>query len=163
MNRLEQYIRDHKSQFDEEPKTGHYERLQQKMERKRRKIVTLRWTASVAASLALLFSVGIIKQYIGTQNGVMALCENVVDLKTCYLDRMNDVANHIDALTVEFDLWDRHQVMTDVQNIIDAADSGFEDELPDELPDETAKAILADYYQRNLESLDGIVKTLETP
>ena len=163
MNRLEQYIRDHKSQFDEEPKTGHYERLQQKVGSKHRNIVALRWAISVAASLILLLSIGIIRQYIGTQNSVTAVCENVVDLKACYLDRMNDVANHIDVLTVELDLWDRYQVMTDVQNIIDAADSGFEDELPDELPDETAKAILADYYQRNLEGLNEIVKTLETP
>ena len=163
MNRLESYIRDHKSLFEDEPETGHFERLQKRMERKQRKTVALRWSAFVAASLALLFSVGIIRQYAGTQNSVVAVCENAVDMKACYLDRMNTVASHIDALIVDFDLWDRQQVMTDVQNIIDAADSGFEKELPDELPDETAQSILADYYQRNLESLNGIVKILETP
>ena len=163
MNRLEEYICDHKSLFDEEPETGHFERLHQRMEHQRRKNVVLRWTASVAASLVLLFSVGIIRQYIGTHDSVTAVCENVIDQKACYLDRMNTVASHIDALTMDFDLWDRQQVMTDVQNIIDAADSGFENELPDELPDETAQSILADYYQRNLESLNGIVKILETP
>ena len=161
MNRLEQYIRDHKNLFDEEPPKGHFERLQQKLGHKHRKAVVLRWTVSVAASLVILLSVGIIRQYAGKQNSMVVVCENADDLKACYLDRMNLVAGRIEALTAGFDQWDQQQVMDDVQNIIYTVSDDFESELPEELPDHLAKAILSDYYRQNLKSLEMIERTVK--
>ena len=158
MNRLEEYIRDHKRLFDEEPAAGHFERLQQKMTRKQGRIVAMRWTTSIAASIALLLTAGILWQNAGRKNENMLLCDSVIDIKMCYLDRTNVVAEQIESLVTDFDLWDRQDVMNDVQNIIDATDSYFESELPEELPDNMAKAILADYYRQNLESLELIVQ-----
>ena len=161
MNRLEQYIRDRKSLFDEEPATGHFERMQQKMNRKLRRIVTLRWSISIAASVAILFSAGIIwQQHAGEQGERMTGCENATDMKLCYLDKMNGIADQIELLSKDLDQWDRQQVMTDVQNIIDIADSGFENEIPEELPAKKAKLILSDYYRQNLESLEMIAEEL---
>ena len=161
MNRLEQYIRDHKNLFDEEPATGHFERLQQKMERKSKRNILLRWSVSIAASIAIVFLAGIVWQHTGKQNESMTMCENAIDMKDCYLSRMNVVANQIQILTKDLDSWDRQQVMIDVQNIINIADNGFESEIPDELPANEAKLILSDYYQQNLESLERIVEELQ--
>ncbi|MDR1171655.1 MAG: hypothetical protein LBL24_04290 [Bacteroidales bacterium] len=161
MNRLEQYIRDNKSRFDEEPAAGHFERWQQKTDRKPGRIVALRWSVSIAASIAILLSAGIIRQYAGKQAHMMAMCENAHDMKVCYLNRMNVVADRIEELTRDLDQWDQQQVMTDVHNIIDAAGSGFENEIPEELPDEKTRSILSDYYRQNLESLEMIREKVE--
>jgi hypothetical protein len=161
MNRLEQYIRNNRSRFDEEPAAGHFERLQQKMNRKPGRTVALRWGVAVAASVAIVLSAGIIRQYAGKRDSMTAMCENTGDMKVCYLDKMNAVAGQIEELTRDFDQWNRQQVMTDVNNIIDAAGSGFENEIPEELPDARAKEILADYYRQNLNSLEWIERKIK--
>jgi hypothetical protein len=160
MNRLEQFVRNHKSRFDEEPAAGHFERLQQKMNRKSKRIAALRWSVSIAASVAIIFLTGIVWQYSEKQDNRTALCENAVDMKVCYLDRMNTVALQIEMLTKDFSPWDQQQVMNEVQNAIDAAGSGFENEIPEELPENEAKLILSDYYRQNLESLEMIAEEL---
>jgi hypothetical protein len=160
MNRLEEYIRDNKSLFDEEPPAGHFERMQQKMSRKSGKIIALRWSISIAASIAVLLTAGVIWQNAGKQNDRIILCENVSDMKICYLDRMYEVAGQIERLVTDFDPWDQQQVLDDVQNIIDTVSDDFESEIPEELPDDMAKAILSDYYRQNLESLEMIVELI---
>jgi len=156
MNSLEQYISEYKSLFEEEPATGHFERFQEKMNRKSAKIITLRWGISIAASIAIVLSVW---QYIEKQNEMM-VCENAADMKTCYLDRMDVVASQIETLIRDFDQWDKQDVMNDVQNIIDAVNGDFESEIPEELPGDMAKAILSDYYRQNLEGLEMIMKSI---
>lgn len=172
MNRLEQYIRENKSRLDEEPIAGHFERLQQKMNHEQHRFPPmwggrgerpiLRWGVSIAASIVLLLSVGIIWHYAGKQDDRMAICESTFDMKVCYLDKMNAVASQIVEHTKDMDEWDQQQVMTDVQNIIDAANSGLESELPEELPEYQTKSILSDYYRQNLESLEMIEKRVKS-
>ena len=159
MRRLEQYISDHKRLFDEEPAAGHFDRLQQKMTRRRRKTIVLRRSMSIAASIAILFSAGVIWQNSMKQNGT-TLCENAAEMKICYLGRMYEVACQIEKLISDFDQWDRQEVMGDVQNIIDAVCHDFESEIPEELPDDLTKVILSDYYRQNLEGLEMIVKSI---
>ena len=159
MSYLEEYICEQKSLFDEEPATGHFERLQQKMIRRRGKIITLRRSISIAASIVLLFSAGIVWQNSGKQDRII-LCENVSDMKICYLDKMYEVAGRIEELVVDFDQWDRQELLDDVQNIIDEVSDDFESEIPEELPDNLAKEILSDYYRQNLESLEMIVESI---
>jgi hypothetical protein len=164
MNRLEEFINNHKNLFDEEPEAGHFERLQEKMNRETlrdaaRHVSTVKilWRGlSIAASIAIVFSVW---QYASRQN-VILVCENAIDMKICYLDRMEAVANQIEALISDFDQWDRQDVMNDVQNIIDAVNSDFEIEIPEELPEDIAKTIIADYYRQNLESLKMIAESI---
>jgi len=162
MNKLEQYISDRKSQFEEEPSTGHFERMQQKISRKSGRIVALRWTVSLAASIALLFSAGVIWQHIKSPDGKTMVCENTVDMKSCYLNKMNAVAARIETLTENLDSWDRQQVMTDVQNIISEAGSSLENEIPKELPAKEANLILSNYYRQNLESLEMVAKRVSS-
>jgi hypothetical protein len=156
MNRLEEFISTNKSLFDEEPAAGHFERLQQKMNRTSGRIIALRWGMSIAASIAIVFSVW---QYAVKQNG-MEVCENATDMKICYLNRMDAVVSQIETLISDFDQWDRQEIMNDVQDIIDAVNGDFESELPDEIPDDMAKAILADYYRKNLEGMEMIVQSI---
>jgi len=160
MKQLEQYIRDRKSLFEEEPPAGHFERMQQKINRKTKRVNALRWSISIAASITLLFSVGVVWQHITKQESKTVVCENEVDMKNCYLSKMNAVAAQIDMLTKNLDSWDRQQVMADVQNIINEAGSGFEKEIPEELPTNEAKIILSNYYRHNLESLEMVVEDL---
>ena len=160
MNKLELFIRNQKNLFDEEPQTGHFERLQQKINRKSNRIESLRWSISIAASVAILLSAGMVWQYNRKQGDRMLICENTADMKACYLDKINAVAVQIEALTVNLDSWDRQQVMTDVQNIIDVTGTGFENEIPEELHESKAKSILSDYYRQNLESMEMIAEEL---
>ena len=160
MNRLEQYIRNHKNRFDEEPASGHFERLQQKMNRRSGRIAALSRNVSIAASVTIILLAGMLWKNTGRQDNRMAICENSSDMKLCYLDRMNAVAVRIEALTENLDPWNRQQVMMDVQNIMDAAGSGFESEIPEELPEHEAKSILADYYRQYLESLERMAGEL---
>ena len=156
MNKLEKYVHDNKNLFDEEPTSGHFERLQQKMNRKSGQIVALQWGFSIAATIAIVFLTGIILQHSGNKDCTMASCENAADMKLCYLEKMNDIAGKIELLTKDFDPWYRQEVMTDVQSIIDIADIGLENEIPEELPENQAKVILSNYYRQNLESLQMI-------
>ena len=121
----------------------------------------LRWSVSIAASVTLLILAGIMWQYTGKQESMMTICDNSGDIKSCYLDKMNAVANRIEKLAMNLDQWNRQQVMTDVQNIIDAAGSDFESEIPEELPDNKAKLILSDYYRKNLEGLEMIAQRIQ--
>ena len=161
MNKLEQYINDRKRQFEEEPPSGHFDRMQKKINHKFMRISVLRWSISIAASLAIVFFAGNVWQSARKQHDKTMVCENAIDMKNCYLNRMYAVANRIEALSTHLDQWDRQQVMSDVQNIIDLADSDFESEIPEELPDDKVKLILSGYYRQNLESLEMIGKTLE--
>ena len=200
MSYLEEYIREQKSLFDEEPATGHFERLQEKMdnsstltglstlsgrrernnlsgceaadrvekrnavrvEKQNKTIRTihpaLRWTISIAASIAVLFAAGILWQYSGKQKN-MLVCENAADMKICYLDKMNLVAGQIETLIKDFDKWDQQDVMNEVQNIIEAA-GDFDREIPEELPEDRTKAILSEFYRQNLESLEMIAQII---
>ena len=160
MNKLEKYVSENKNLFDEEPASGHFERLQQKMNRKSVRIAALRWGMSIAASVAIVLLIGILLKHSGKKDDLIASCENAADMKLCYLEKMNVIAEKIEALTKDFDPWYRQDVMTDVQNIIDIADIGLENEIPEELPDNQAKAILSDYYRQNLESLEMMVEEL---
>ena len=159
MNNLEKYIRDNRSRFDEEPEAGHFERLQQKMTRKSGKIIALRRSISIAASIAILLTAGLLWHHSGKQSGIL-LCENVSDMKICYLDRMYEVVGRIEQLVMDFDQWEQQEVLNDVQNIIDAVNDDFESEIPEELPNDRARAILSDYYRQNLESLEMIVESI---
>ena len=156
MNRLEEYICNHKSLFDEEPATGHFERLQQKMNRKSMKTIVLRCSLSVAASIAVICSAGMIWQYAAKQNELN--CENAADMKICYLNRMNIVVNQIEGLIKDFEPWDQQEVMNEVYYIIDAVNNDLDIDLPEELHEDRAREILADYYQHNLEGLEMIVE-----
>ena len=161
MNKLEEYIRDNKNRFDEEPTSGHFERMQQKMNRPSRRTVALRWAVSIAASIAILILAGItLQRHAARQTGRIIVCENTINMKSCYLKKMNAVAGQIEALSKNLDPWDQQQVMTEVQNIINTAGSGLESEIPEELPKNQAKAILSGYYRQNLESLERIMNEL---
>jgi len=160
MNKLEQYINDRKSRFEEEPPAGHFERMQQKINRKSRRIIVLRWSISIVASIAIVFLAGILWEHAEKHNAGPVMCENTKNMKDCYLRKMNTVAVQIEILSKSLDQWDRQQVMTDVQNIIDTANSGFESELPEELPAKETKSILSNYYRQNLESLETVAARL---
>jgi hypothetical protein len=163
MNELEKYIGDRKSQFDEEPSAGHFERMQQKIDRKSKRIIILRRSISIAASIAIILSMSfVLWQHKENQNDKQVICENGIDMKSCYLNKMNVVAGRIEILSRNLDSWDRQQVMSDVQNIIDIAGSDFESEIPKELPEHETKLILSDYYRQNLEGLKTMEEKLKT-
>ena len=159
MNSLEEYISHHQNLFEEEPEAGHFERLQQKMNRKSSRVVALRWTISIAAFVAMILLAGIVSQYPGKQTNIL-VCENASDIKICYLDKMNDVANLIEILVSDFDSWDRRDVMNDVQNILENSEN-FDNEILEELSEEKTKAILSDFYRQNLESLEMIAQSIK--
>ena len=155
MNRLEQYVRAHKSFFEEEPADGHFERLLQRESRKR----VWRTCIPIAASIAILLTSGAIWMHFTGQNS----CEDAANMKICYLDKMVTLANSIEESIIDFDQWDRQQVMSDVQSILEAVSSGFENEIPDELSPKKVKSILSNYYQQNLESLEMIKILITQP
>jgi hypothetical protein len=157
---LEKYIIDNKNRFEEEPSIGHFERFQQKTARKQ-KLTVVQWSISIAASIAILLTMGILLQHTDNQGETMLLCENAVDIRVCYIEQMNAVAGKIEILTQDFDRWDRQEVINIVQDIINSSANGnFESELPTELPGDATRAILADYYQRNLQGLERIIQSI---
>jgi len=163
MDSLEKYIRENKSRFEEEPEADHFERMQKKMKVKSsssgKRFVAIRWGMSIAASIAIIYIVSsIIFQNVAKQN---VICENTINMKICYLEKMYAVAGQIEELIVDFDQWDRQLVMSDVQYIIETVNSDFENEIPEELPDDIAKVILSEYYRHNLESLEMIVESIK--
>ena len=161
MKNLETYISENRHSFDEEPNTGHFKRFQQKTTRKRN-LTIVKWSVSIAASICLLISVGVMLYQYDSHGNMAMSCENAVDIRACYLNKMMALAEKIDVLTQDFDQWDRAEVMMAVQTIIDAAANGLlESELPDELPEERARTILSDYYQQNLQGLELIAQVLQ--
>ncbi|MDR2039941.1 MAG: hypothetical protein LBQ60_18625 [Bacteroidales bacterium] len=158
MKKLEQYIRNHKNLFEEEPASGHFERLQQKIQAKQHPVSLSRLIVGIAASVTLVLSAGLLWWYTHQPSNTLAICDNADDMKLCYLDKMNDVAEKIFELSK--DQWDQELVMEDVKGIIEA-NQNFEKEIPEDLPDEAVKSILSDYYQHNLESLYTIANVLK--
>jgi hypothetical protein len=160
MNRLEQFISDNRPAFDEQPPNGHKERLQQKINLQHRKTIAFWWTAGIAASVAILITAGLFWTMPDTTNTEL-LCENSANMQYCYLEKMDAVASQIEVLVKDYDPWDRREVMDNVQEIIEATQGKeLENELPPELSAAEHKAILADYYQHNLSSMEGIVYSL---
>jgi hypothetical protein len=165
MRNLETYITENRNSFDEEPNSGHFKRFQQKTNRKRN-LKIVKWSISIAASICILVSAGImLYQYDshGNNNIAMSSCENAIDIRACYLNKMMALAEKIETLTQDFDRWDRAEVMMAVQTIIDAtANSFLASDLPNELPEERTRTILSDYYQRNLQGLELIAQVVQT-
>ena len=163
MKKLETYINENQHRFEEEPNTGHFNRFQQKTNRKRN-LTIVKWSVSVAASICILVSAGImLYQYDSHGNNLAMSCENARDIRACYLNKMNALAEKIETLTQDFDQWDRMEVMLAVRNIIDSTTNSFlESDLPDELPKERARIILSDYYQQNLQGLELIAQVVQT-
>ena len=156
MNSLKEYIKENKSKFEEEPLSGHFERLQGKMKRKPHNKFVLRWAISVAAAaVTLLILLDIVLPFSEKQKNIITIsdCENSNDVKLCYLSKMDSIANLIEILTKNLDQSVQQELMNEIYNIIEIASTGM-DELPKELPEDRAKAILANYYKQNLESLE---------
>jgi hypothetical protein len=153
MNNLEQFIDKNRLMFDEEPDSGHFERLQKKMHRSRR-ITMIRWSIGIAAVLAVVFTARILRQ------PDVLPCEMSADMKMCYLEQFDRVAGQIEALAATLDAWDRKQVMDNVQFIIHTVANEAEADIPAELPPDARKAILSEYYQRYLVSMQNMVVTL---
>ena len=170
MDNLKTYINKHRQEFDaEEPAAGHFERLQAKLATRQkptavRRTLRYRQLYSVAASVILLLSLGTGWFLFFNRSGnssdlTTTICDDPATMKYCYLDKMNDVAMYIDRLTEDTDPFVRESLQMEVASIINDTQS-FEQELPVELSPENAQAILADYYQRHLETLQDIVQTL---
>ena len=163
MDSLEKYIRENKSRFEVEPEAEHFERMQKKMKAKSsssgKRFVAIQWGISIAASIALIFIVSNIVFQNTTKQ--IITCENAINMKICYLEKMYTVAGQIEELIVDFDQWDKQLVMSDVQYIIETVNSDFESEIPEELPVDIAKVILSEYYRHNLESLEMIVESIK--
>ncbi|GHV26033.1 hypothetical protein FACS1894176_05950 [Bacteroidia bacterium] len=160
MSHLEQFIRDNRLAFDEQPPAGHRERLEQKINQQHRKTIALWWTAGIAASVAIVIFAGLFWQQPSITNTEL-LCENSANMQYCYLEKMDVVAGQIEELIKDYDPWDKQEVMDNVQEIIEATQgTDLADELPPELSAAEHKAIISDYYQHNLSSMEGIVYSL---
>jgi hypothetical protein len=158
---LEHFIKNNLPAFDEEPATGHHERLQTRREKihRRTKIFTISQIAA-AACIATVFAVNMLwynHTPVARQN--MLLCENINDIKSCYLSKMNDVSMQIMEIVPTLDNIDPGEVMEEIDNLL-AIDDEIEQELLNELSDEEATAVLIDYYQDNLENLQALAKLL---
>lgn len=170
MDQLKTYINKHRPEFDtEEPAAGHFERLEAKLAAqqptKGRRMAMPRLRYAVAASVALLVSLGISIFFFHDNTAKIIVvaestpCDDPATMKYCYLEKMNDTAILIDRLTENTDLFVRQTIQEEVASIIEDTQS-FDEELPDELAPERAQAILSDYYRQHLETLQDIAQTL---
>jgi hypothetical protein len=162
MKNLERFIKNNLPAFDEEPASGHFERLQAKWEhtRRRTKTLTISQLAAAACLAAVVTVIALVyDRPAATSPEIVVLCENAADMKSCYLSKMNDVAAQIQKMAETLDSIDPQEVMMEVDNLLATGDD-IELALPDELPDDAAKAMKANYYQRHLESLQSIAQQI---
>ncbi len=161
MKKLDQYIKDNRAAFEEEPAAGHYGRFQEKLARanSKRKIIVFAQLA-VAASIAVLLSIGFFSQRMpGDNNNRITVCENADNMQSCYLSKIDDAAAEIQALTEGMDSWSRITVTTEVENIVRSAND-IASLLPNALSEEESNGILSGYYQNSLESLQTIAQVV---
>ncbi|MDR0694729.1 MAG: hypothetical protein LBF81_05475 [Prevotellaceae bacterium] len=159
---LERFIKNNLPAFDEAPASGHYERMQAKWAKARRraKILSISQMAAAACIIAAFtVTVFLYDHAPATLPEAVVLCENAADMKSCYLSKMNDVAAQIRAIAATLDDIDPQEVMIEVDNLLATGDD-IEQELPGELSGEAATAVLSNYYQHNLESLQTIIQLL---
>jgi len=161
MNKIEQYIHENKILFEQEPPSGHWERMQQKMNQKPYRRNFLQWSMSIAASVAIICAAVFVFQYVKKTNDSTMVCENTPDMRSCYLSKMNLIAGKIAILTKDMDPRDQQQVLSAVQSIIGMAQNGIENEIPKELPNTETRSIVSSYYKQNLESLESIEQRLK--
>ncbi|MDR2359161.1 MAG: hypothetical protein LBD87_05110 [Prevotellaceae bacterium] len=158
---LERFIKNNLPAFDETPAGGHYERMQAKwtQARRRAKIFSISQMAAACIIAAFAVTIFLYDHTPATPQDTVTLCENAADMKSCYLSKMNDVAAQIRAIAATLDNIDPQEVMIEVDNLL-ATGNDIEQELPDELSGEAATAVLANYYQHTLESLQTIIQLL---
>ncbi|MDR1405601.1 MAG: hypothetical protein LBI89_00165 [Prevotellaceae bacterium] len=157
---LERFIKNNLSAFDEEPAGGHYERLQAKQTKTRRRAGML-FMAQMMAAACIAVAVTVYWRHMPAVSQTPdALCENTADMKSCYFDKMNAVAAQIREIAGTLDSMDAQDVMMEVENILLDGDD-IEQQLPEELSEEAAKAILSGYYQHHLETLQSIAEHCE--
>ncbi|MCL2098687.1 MAG: hypothetical protein FWH23_08035 [Bacteroidales bacterium] len=167
MDNLKTYINQHRREFDaEEPTAGHFERLEAKLaaaqQRSKSRRALSYWPLyAAAATVLLLVSLGL-NWFFSTKqsdNPLIDVCDNPATMKLCYLNKMQDTAMYIDELTRDADPFVRQALQMEVADIIDNNRS-FDRELPTELLPEAAHAILSNYYQHHLETLQDIAQNL---
>ncbi len=155
---LDEFIKNNREAFDEEAPVGHYERFCMRMQSEQRykKAVQLYMQIAVAASLVILFSLHVFLIHNQPENNKIAtICEQTVDMKSCYRNKMDNLAVQIQALAQNMDAWNRQIVYDEVENIITSVDD-IEYMLPYEISEQETKQIMAEYYQQSLESLENI-------
>lgn len=159
MKHLEQYIKDHRPAFEEEPAAGHYARFRAKAGAHR---TGRRWYLALqiaaAACVAGFLSLGILLHR-GAPDNQSALCDQAEDMRSCYLEKIDGAAAEIDRLTQHFEYHDRLTVSIEVNNILQSARE-VDDLLPDTLPEEESREILSGYYQNTMESLQTIIQII---
>ncbi len=164
MDKFKTYIKEHREEFDtESPSAGHFERFEAKQQQNdqpaRRAVLSWHWAA--AASVLLLFSVGIWHSKGGnnTSSSVTVLCNDPANMKSCYLQQMEETAEVIDQLSEKLDPFTRGDLQMTVVGIIDS-NRTFDQDLPEELSKKETDTILSAYYRQNLEVLQRLAQQL---
>jgi hypothetical protein len=161
MDILKKYIEENRQAFDcVEPTNGHFERMFEKAANQKNKskfnYSKAFWSYSIAASLLLALTLGIVFTHLSkkTENSEL-LCTNAKNMKRCYIRQMENVASNIENLSKKYDEFTKDDINTEVKNIIEMSHY-FEYELPQELSNAKKAAIMSDFYQHNLNTLQDI-------
>ena len=154
---LEDFIKTNIDEFDtEEPRDGHFERFAERINKKHRKITILRWSASVAVSVILLATVGILRQ---NPIPVCNFSDEVVELQNYYESTLNAEIDRVEKLIAMADFDIRTDMAHDIAQI--KIETG---QIPSDIcgdSGDNAVAVLVEFYQNRITALrymSGIIE-----
>jgi hypothetical protein len=162
MDTVKKYIKENRQAFDcEEPKNGHFERMFEKVANQKSKNAKSFFSYSIAASLLLALTLGIVFTHLSKKPENSELfCANAKDMKQCYISQMENIASNIENLSKKYDEFTIDDINTEVKSIIEMSHY-FENELPQELSNTKKNAIMSDFYQHNLNTLQDIAMRIK--
>lgn len=154
---LDNWIKKHAETFDDHiPPMGHFERFNERLERreKRRTLHTRRWI--IATSVAAMLAIVLMFQYTapvtsGTSN---TQPEAIAEIVNFYNMRMTDEIDRLEKQLATLDETSRQDLLTDLEKM--KKDAGNFNKQNAEINEEAYIAAIITHYNAQLESLEHI-------
>lgn len=159
---LDNWIKKHAETFDDHiPPMGHFERFNERLERreKQRTLHTRRWI--IATSVAAMVAIVLMFQYTppATTDTLNVQPEAIAEIINFYNMRMTDEIDRLEKQLAALDETSRQDLLTDIEKM--RKDAGNFNKQNAEINEEAYIAAIITHYNAQLESLEHIRTMLE--
>lgn len=161
MDKLKQFIEDHRDEFDDiQLPEGHFERFEKKMRPPRRQQPFRLWFLTVAAVAACIAALFILRLPVESLMDESAVCE-IEEVQLFYRMQMNNVLSRIEKIH-ETDQSQTTAKLLEVSREILIANEQFEEKILPELPcSEEGVFAMNQHYNNSISSLNTMLEQME--
>lgn len=164
MKDIEEYIIDNSKLFSEEPKEGHFERFEQKMQQKkldkRRRLMRSTLRVASVAVLLTMSCLYVHNQFFSEEESMAYVNQEFMEAQFYYTSQINEGINSIQSIDGGLNKMQRKQLLKEVSEVDDYFEELQEDlkAMPD---DPRVIEAMLDYYIIKAKVINDVIESLE--